>query len=352
MNWVKGDYDGKKILVTGHTGFKGTWLTRILVSAGADVYGLSLPPEENSLFSKIPNSGLAQSVYGDIRDKKFLDEYFKEHTFDGIFHLAAQALVGRAYDQPIETFETNVLGTANLLQSVLTFQSSKWAIVITTDKVYENLELTEGYGETDPLGGKDPYSASKAATEMVVSAWRTMASHKKSGFVVSTARAGNVIGGGDHAENRLVPDLIRSFQTNTKAVIRNPASLRPWQHVLDPLRGYLLMGSKLLHNVEISPSYNFGPGESSKLTVIDMADAATSLWPGNQGIEIQIDTLAFHESKLLWLCSDLAEKELGWHNQFDAIEAIRMTVEWERLSATSALSALDLQISKYFWEKL
>lgn len=352
MNWVRDDYAGKKILVTGHTGFKGTWLTRILVSAGAEVYGLSLSPEENSLFSKIPNCDLKQSVYGDIRDKKFLDNYFKEHTFDGIFHLAAQALVGRAYDQPIETFETNVLGTANLLQSVLNFQSSRWAIVITTDKVYENLELADGYSERDPLGGKDPYSASKAAAEMVVSAWRTIASHKKSDFVVSTARAGNVIGGGDHAANRLVPDLIRSFRTSTKAVIRNPASLRPWQHVLDPLRGYLLMGSKLLRSEKISPSYNFGPSESSKLTVMDVANAAASLWPGNKGIEIQIDTLAFHESKLLWLCSDLAEKELGWRNHFDAIESIRMTVEWERLSATSAVSALDVQISQYFWEKL
>jgi CDP-glucose 4,6-dehydratase len=260
--------------------------------------------------------------------------------------------VGRAYDQPIETFETNVLGTANLLQSVLNFQSSRWAIVITTDKVYENLELADGYSERDPLGGKDPYSASKAAAEMVVSAWRTIASHKKSDFVVSTARAGNVIGGGDHAANRLVPDLIRSFRTSTKAVIRNPASLRPWQHVLDPLRGYLLMGSKLLRSEKISPSYNFGPSESSKLTVMDVANAAASLWPGNKGIEIQIDTLAFHESKLLWLCSDLAEKELGWRNHFDAIESIRMTVEWERLSATSAVSALDVQISQYFWEKL
>lgn len=343
------DYSGKKILVTGHTGFKGAWLSRMLVLAGADVFGLALKAEESSLFSIIDNLGLKESVILDIRNRDAVNNYFKAHRFDGIFHLAAQPLVRRSYIEPIETFETNVMGTANVLQAVLSNKSAPWIVVITTDKVYRNVEKLEGYTEDEPLGGKDPYSASKAATEMVVCAWQTIAASHNHDVVITSARAGNVIGGGDSAQDRLIPDLIRGFHAGIKTVIRNPASIRPWQHVLDPLSGYLAMGSALIEGRKISPAYNFGPGDESKLTVEEMADYACAQWEGAKGVEIHVDPHAVHEAGLLWLSSELAAKELGWSNRFEAREAIAWTVDWEKAAMDiSALSALDLQIHEFY----
>lgn len=351
-NFLK-EYSGKKILITGHTGFKGTWLARILVLAGADVYGLALKAEDNSLFSLIDNLGLKESAILDIRNRAEIENYFKKHEFDGIFHLAAQPLVRRSYKEPIETFETNVMGTAHILDSAVSNGSAAWIVVITTDKVYRNVEKLPGYIEDDALGGKDPYSASKAATEMVVSAWQTIANHNNGKIQITSARAGNVIGGGDMADDRLIPDLIRGFRAGTKTVIRNPASIRPWQHVLDPLNGYLRMGLALMAGRTISPAYNFGPGEESKLTVEEMADYACAQWEGAKGVEIQIDSKAPHEAGLLWLSSDLATKELGWSNRFEAREAIRWTLDWEKAAMqTSALAALDQQINEFYGEQI
>ncbi len=346
------DYSGKKILVTGHTGFKGAWLSRMLVLAGAQVYGLALEAEDNSLFSIIDDLGFKESVILDIRNRDAADNYFKSHTFDGVFHLAAQPLVRRSYIEPIETFETNVMGTANVLQGVLNNKSAPWVVVITTDKVYRNVEKMAGYTEEEPLGGKDPYSASKAAAEMVVSAWQTIAGSRNEKVIIASARAGNVIGGGDTAQDRLIPDLIRGFHAGTKTVIRNPASIRPWQHVLDPLNGYLSMGTELIAGREISPAYNFGPGEESKLTVEQMADFACAQWEGSKGVDIQFDSTAPHEAGLLWLSSELATKELGWSNRFEAHEAISWTIDWEKAAMnTSALSALDHQIHEFYGVK-
>lgn len=347
-NFLK-DYSGKKILITGHTGFKGAWLARILVVAGAHVYGLALKAQANSLFDVAKDLGLKESTILDIRNRDEVEKYFATHKFDGVFHLAAQPLVRRSYKEPIETFDTNVMGTAHVLDSIVSNAASKWVVAITTDKVYRNVEKLEGYREVDPLGGKDPYSASKAATEMVISAWQTVASQRQDKIIICSARAGNVIGGGDSAEDRLVPDLIRSFHANTKTVIRNPDSLRPWQHVLDPLNGYLAMGSALMAGKSISPAYNFGPGDESKLTVEDMALYACKQWDGSQGIEIQVDDSAVHEAGLLWLSSELATKELGWSNRFEAKEAIRWTIEWEKDSMkTSPIAALDAQINRFY----
>lgn len=347
-NFLK-DYSGKKILITGHTGFKGAWLARILVLAGAEVYGLALAAENNSLFDVAGDLALKESAIIDIRNRTEIEKYFGTHKFDGIFHLAAQPLVLRSYKEPIETFDTNVMGTANVLNAVVTNKSTQWVVVITTDKVYRNVEKLEGYTEDDSLGGKDPYSASKAACEMVVSAWQTIAGQLEDKIVISSARAGNVIGGGDTADNRLIPDLIRGFHAGTKTVIRNPDSIRPWQHVLDPLNGYLTMGSALMAKKAISAAYNFGPGEESKLTVEQMANYACSQWDGSQGIDIQVNDSAVHEAGLLWLSSELATKELGWSNRFEAEEAIRWTIEWEKESMKSSpLSALDAQINKYY----
>ena len=349
MNSLLAKYSGKKILITGHTGFKGTWLSRILVLAGAQVYGLSLEAEKGSLFTKIESLGVEESSILDIRDRAAVENYFKSHSFDGIFHLAAQPLVRRSYREPIETFDTNVMGTAHVLNSVVSSNAANWVVVITTDKVYRNVEKLEGYAEKEPLGGKDPYSASKAGTEMVVSAWQTLASQSDKKISICSARAGNVIGGGDTAEDRLIPDLIRGFHAKSKTLIRNPESIRPWQHVLDPLNGYLTIGVNLMEGKKISSAYNFGPGEESKLTVQEMASYACSQWPESLGIEIKVDSTAVPESGLLWLSSDLATKELGWLNRFEAQEAISWTIEWERESMSSTpLLALDQQIKTFF----
>lgn len=343
------DYRDKRFLITGHTGFKGSWLSRLLVLAGAEVYGLALPPEENSLYTKIEDLGIKESSLIDIRDRLALERYFKNHTFHGVFHLAAQPLVIKSYSEPVETFETNVLGTANLLHSIMVNKSSPWVVVVTTDKVYKNVEKMDGYTEDEPLGGKDPYSASKAGTEMVVSAWQNLGKLQSPVFKVVAVRAGNVIGGGDTADNRLIPDLIRGFLSNQITEIRSPHSIRPWQHVLDPLNGYLTVASALIAGKQISPAFNFGPGDESKLTVQQMAEYACSEWESSRGISIVEDKNALPESGLLWLSSNLAIQELGWRNRFEAKEAIRWTIDWERESMNSTpLQALDRQINAYF----
>jgi len=342
-------YVGKKVLITGHTGFKGTWIARTLVLAGAEVHGLALSPESGSIFSRIEDLGMQSSTILDIRNRNDVGNYFRQNKFDGVFHLAAQPIVLKSYEEPIETFETNVMGTAHLLDSIINNESSEWVLVITTDKVYKNIEVQEGYCEEDSLGGKDPYSASKSATEMVVEAWRSIAEHKKSKVILCAARAGNVIGGGDVAKDRLVPDLIRSFFENIPAVIRNPNSLRPWQHVLDPISGYLKIGEQLLSQKSLSSAFNFGPGEDSRLNVESMAKIACSLWEGSKGYVIKSDVYQPPEAALLWLSSERANHELGWKNKLDATTAIEWTINWERDSNVSdAKTATDGQIREYF----
>jgi CDP-glucose 4,6-dehydratase len=342
-------YKGKKVLITGHTGFKGTWVARTLVLAGAEVHGLALSPEVGSIFSRIEDLGLQSSTILDIRNRRDVDNYFLHKQFDGIFHLAAQPLVLKSYKEPIETFETNVMGTAHLLDSIINNESAEWVLVVTTDKVYKNVEVLEGYCEEDALGGKDPYSASKSATEMVVEAWRSIAEQKESKVFLCAARAGNVIGGGDVARDRLVPDLIRSFYKNIPAVIRNPNSLRPWQHVLDPISGYLKIGERLLSQESVATAYNFGPGDDSRLNVESIAKIACSLWQGNKGYIIKSDSQQPPEAVLLWLSSERAFHDLDWKNNLDAQAAIKWTIDWEREShENNAKTATDLQIREYF----
>jgi CDP-glucose 4,6-dehydratase len=342
-------FSSKKILITGHNGFKGTWLSRILILAGAKVYGLALAPEPNSLYTRIKALGMTDSKVIDIRNRTEVNEYFSNYKFDGIFHLAAQPLVIRSYKEPIETFEVNVMGAANVLDAVLRHKSSKWVVVVTTDKVYKNIEKLDGYREDDSLGGRDPYSASKAATEMVVSAWQNLSEISEVGISIVSVRAGNVIGGGDMAENRLIPDLIRGFKSNSKTTIRYPRAIRPWQHVLDPLHGYLKVASKLMQGERSYKTFNFGPNTDSKLSVQQMAEYACDQWPGSAGIEIDSKSDLLPETSLLWLSSEKAYKELGWNNRIDAKEAIRWTIDWERESSMSSpLDALDIQIKEFF----
>jgi CDP-glucose 4,6-dehydratase len=342
-------FKGKRILITGHTGFKGAWLSRTLVLAGAEVYGIALPASAGSIYSRINDLGIQNSTILDLRDRNEVKQYFQDKKFDGVFHLAAQPLVLKSYEEPIETFETNVMGTAHLLDSIITKEAAEWVLVITTDKVYRNVEVEEGYGEEDPLGGKDPYSASKSATEMVVNAWRAVAEHKESAVILCSARAGNVIGGGDVAEDRLIPDLIRSFHLNLPALIRNPDSLRPWQHVLDPICGYLKIGQEFFNGKPLANAYNFGPTDESKLNVEEIAKIACSIWEGNSGYIIEHNEKQAHESKLLWLSSELAFHELGWKNSLSAAASVHWTINWEKESKkTDARSALDLQIKEFF----
>lgn len=339
-------YKGKRILITGHTGFKGAWLTRLLFRAGAEVHGISLKEEKNSIYDIEPNLGLAKSDYLDIRDRERINQYFLRNKFDGVFHLAAQALVRKSYKEPMTTFETNVMGTANVLNALNKYESTNWAVVVTSDKVYENHESLQAFKEEDRLGGKDPYSASKAATEMVASAWRNLSSIQ-SGMQVVTVRAGNVIGGGDHAEDRLLPDLIRNFKSNVKTIIRNPESIRPWQHVLDPLNGYLKLG-EAMSQMKVANSYNFGPSASSIHTVKDVADFACELWPNNKGYEISQENDNLPESRILLLDSTKAVNDLHWKEIIPAQEAVAWTVKWELNAVEQGiLNSLDSDINAF-----
>ena len=340
-------FAGKRVLVTGHTGFKGAWLSRILYNAHAEVIGVALPPESDSLYKQATKLKFANQKFIDINNRKKITKFITQNNPDVIIHMAAQPLVRRSYRNPIETFQTNVIGTANILQSALECKNTKGVLAVTTDKVYKNLEKIDGYHEDEPLGGTDPYSASKSASEMVITAWRNLAQIAGDKVIVA-ARSGNVIGGGDRAEDRLIPDLIRGFKAGTKVVIRNPDSLRPWQHVLDPLYGYLMVAAKILKGEKVLNAYNFGPSENSKLTVAEMSDLACKSWPNNLGWVHQPANDSLHETKLLWLSSNRARTELGWENLLNAEESIKWSIEWElEAEKSTPLSALDLQISRF-----
>lgn len=344
---VLADLQDVRILVTGHTGFKGAWLSRILNLVGAEVHGISLPPELGSLFTRTREIRFESSEYLDINNRHEIERFVTNLKPDLIIHMAAQPLVRRSYRKPLETFETNVMGTAHVLNAALGCGSIRGVVAITTDKVYRNVEKLEGYHEDEPIGGDDPYSASKSASEMVIAAWRNLAK-VTSGPVIVAARSGNVIGGGDHAEDRLIPDIMRSFSSEKFVGIRNPNSVRPWQHVIDPLFGYLLIATKLIKGDSISEAYNFGPGDRSKLSVADIVNIACQIWPKNKGWQHVPSVENMPEANLLWLSSVRSETELGWRNKLDAIEAIRWTVDWELMAREKdATFALDAQIHKY-----
>lgn len=339
--------DGARILITGHTGFKGFWLSRLLRQFGAKVHGISLAPETGSLFDRAKCEDFASSHFLDITQQQELLTLMKKVNPDAVIHMAAQPLVRRSYREPILTFNTNTMGTANVLESIRRLENVQGAVIVTSDKVYKNLESGQAYKESDELGGKDPYSASKSASEMVVLAWRNLISLESKKILIS-ARAGNIIGGGDHSEDRILPDLIRSFKLGIPAVLRNPNAIRPWQHVLDPLMGYVSLLSKILQNDKISESYNFGPEEDSKLTVGEIADLACLEWGNTKGWTIREDHDSFSEANLLWLDSNKANNELGWSPKLNASEAVSWTVKWEKQSLDSdVLTAIDNQVTNY-----
>lgn len=345
-------YKGKKVLLTGHTGFKGAWLTALLHQLGAVVKGYALPPAyANGLFDVLAPLQLAESVIADIRDSDKLKQEVVSFQPDLIFHLAAQPLVRRSYAIPAETFEVNAIGTANLLQAIQQLPGKCTAVIVTTDKVYENREAHILYKETDRLGGYDPYSASKACTELVVSSFRNSFFHPqaytKHRKALASARAGNVIGGGDWSEDRIIPDIVRSLQAGKTIPVRNPAAIRPWQHVLEPLCGYLLLAALLQNDPSgYSPAYNFGPLPNDHLTVKDLVTAAVEVW-GSGSWQAISDAAQPHEATLLQLDIGLAMAELQWQPKLSAAEAIQWTLEWYRVPADKQADFTFQQIKNY-----
>lgn len=353
MKALKNIYAGKKVFVTGHTGFKGAWLTTTLHLAGAVVKGFALPPQyPNGLFDLIQPLQPIQSVIGDIRDKALLQKEIENFQPDYIFHLAAQPLVRRSYQIPAETFEVNVAGTANLLEAVSSLQNQCTVVVVTTDKVYQNKEADILYKEDDALGGYDPYSASKACTELVASSFRdsffNVKSHQQHKKALATARAGNVIGGGDWSVDRLIPDIVQHLQNEEEISVRNPTAVRPWQHVLEPIAGYLKLAALLNSDpAKFSGAYNFGPLPTDHLQVKDFVETAINIWGGGSWKDTT-DTTAPHEAGLLKLDISLAKSSLGWVPKLNATQAIEWTIDWYKKPVAQQAGFSFQQIEKYF----
>ena len=314
------------ILITGHTGFKGTWLTFLLERLNVPVIGLSLAPEQDCLFDRAKRTGVIPEEFMDIRDADAVNRFMKKYQPSAVIHMAAQPLVLESYNTPRETFETNVMGTVNLLDAAFNAKSVEAIVVVTTDKVYRNDNSGWAFIETDALAGKDPYSASKVGTESAAAAWQQIAKVSGGPKVISV-RAGNVIGGGDWAENRLMPDLVRGLISEDSIYIRNPLSTRPWQHVLDPLHGYLLALEAILAGTEIL-SLNFGP-DGKSLTVKELVEVAVAEWPVNTAIEFgnekQINNV---EAENLQLDSSSAKDFLAWKPIWSQYEAVTSTIRW------------------------
>jgi CDP-glucose 4,6-dehydratase len=330
---VFGDiYNGKRVLITGHTGFKGSWLALWLSTLGAEVIGYSLPSPTNPNHIDHLNLNIT-SIEGDIRNREQLSSVFTEYRPEIIFHLAAQAIVKLSYQDPTETFMTNVMGTVNVLEISRHVESVGAIINIASDKCYENREWPWPYREIDPLGGFDPYSASKGCAELVAGCWRNAyfnpsnfgKSHKT---LLASCRAGNVIGGGDWAQDRLIPDLIKAVQNKDKAKIRNPHAIRPWQHVLEPLSGYLLLGQKLLEErSEYAQAWNFGPQDDGNMTVLEITSFMKDVW-SSINYEVELDSNQPHEAGILKLDCSKAHFVLGWSPVWTTNQAILKTAQW------------------------
>jgi CDP-glucose 4,6-dehydratase len=324
MKMVYEIYKGKKVFITGHTGFKGSWLALWLHNIGAEVTGYALPADELSHF-KLLNLPI-KNYFNNINDEVSLNKALLESKPDIVFHLAAQPLVRDSYDDPIKTYDTNVIGTLKVYLAAL--KANVPALVsITTDKVYENFEWHWGYRENDQLGGYDPYSSSKACVEILTDSFRRsfLSNHE---MLLATARAGNVIGGGDWAKDRLIPDLVRNAAKKMKTPIRNPQSVRPWQHVLEPLNGYMLLGERLLKKEKkFCTSYNFGPELNDIASVEAMAALSKNSW-NDIDLEVVKENTIKHEAGLLKLDITKAREELGWKPLFDSKKATEMTINW------------------------
>lgn len=343
-------WQGRPVLVTGHTGFKGGWLTLWLHGLGARVHGYSNePPTDPNLFEAATIKPLLSSdSRADLSDLAKVRSAFRDASPEVVFHLAAQPLVRQSYKDPLGTLATNVLGTAHVLEAARSVESVRAIVIITTDKVYENHESNRPYGESAPLGGHDPYSASKAAAEIVTASYRASFFSGDTGHParIATARAGNVLGGGDWAADRLVPDCMRAFSRGEPVELRRPASVRPWQHVLEPIAGYLQLAEKLLgpEGANFARAWNFGPEVGGDASVGDLADLLARLW-GNGAKVVRLPSeQGPHEAGLLKLDSSLARAELGWRPRWSLQQALEHTVSWQREWAGGAdMNAFSVQ---------
>ena len=344
-------YSGKRVFLTGITGFKGSWLALWLRHLGAEVLGYAFEADTSpSIFEELRIYGSCRIEYGNILNTKHLEEAMREFQPDIIFHLAAQPLVRRSYSEPKLTYETNVIGTLNVLEAARKTPSVKAFVNITTDKCYENKEVERGYRENDPMGGYDMYSSSKGCVEIMSSSYRRSFLQEEGAYSMATARAGNVIGGGDWAKDRLIPDCIRAINNNEKIELRNPASIRPWQFVLEPLSGYLLLGQKLLENGKhFAEGFNFGPYEESTMKVVEVAQKVTELY-GKGEVIIKDSDKNLHEAKTLVLNIDKAAQVLAWEPTYSINTAIEKTVEWYKhfyANDTDMFEFTNKQIEEY-----
>lgn len=343
-------FRGKRVLVTGDTGFKGSWLSLWLAELGAEVYGYALPPERpEDHFFALNLSDRIHHVDGDIRNREQLAEVFAHAQPEVVFHLAAQALVRRSYIDPKVTFDTNVGGSVNVLECVRLAPTVNALVYVTSDKCYRNQEWIWGYRENDELGGHDPYSASKAAAELVFSAYADSYFKARSGLGFASVRAGNVIGGGDWSDDRIVPDCIRAVSAGRSIVLRKPGATRPWQHVLEPLSGYLYLAEMLGRNgTELSGAWNFGPASDAARSVHDLAQAIVGAW-GSGRIEVQASENDPHEAGLLHLNCDKAHYSLGWKPRWNYERTLQETVAWYQSvgSGAEATAVSASQIKAY-----
>lgn len=355
LELLKKSFAGKKVFLTGHTGFKGAWMLQVLHWLGAEVKGYSLAPEHsNDLFNEIGGEDLCRSsVIDDVRNLSRLQSELVRFEPDFVFHLAAQALVRPSYQEPVDTFAINVMGTAHVLEAMRRLPKRCVGVMITTDKVYENPERGQAFKEDDKLGGHDPYSASKAAAEIVISSYTRsffseadFAKHQKS---VAAVRAGNVIGGGDRSLDRIVPDIVRALESDAKVTLRNPSSVRPWQHVLEPIGAYLLLAARMDHQpLAYNTAFNFGPDHTDEKTVEELTRIFLSVFHKEDAYEKNTDTPAVHEARLLMLDSTKAKDVLGWTPRLSATDAIRWTAEWYADKSRPAAEKCRQQISTYF----
>ena len=342
-------YKGKKVFVTGHTGFKGSWLTAILVKAGAEVTGYSLtPPTNPNLFSISGVENKINSVIGDVRDFDSIKKAFDECDPEIVFHLAAQPIVITSYEQPKYTYETNVMGTVNILECVRLSKNVKSVLNVTTDKVYKNNEWCWGYRENEPLDGYDPYSNSKSCSELVTHSYKN-SFFDSMGIAVSTARAGNVIGGGDFADNRIIPDCVRAAVKCEDIIVRNPNSTRPYQHVLEPLNAYLMIAERQYEDKSLQGYYNVGPNDSDCLTTGELATIFCKSWGNGQTFKC-LKKDGPHEANFLKLDCSLLKTTFGWSPVWSAKQAVEKTVEWTKVWASNGdvPAELDRQISEFF----
>jgi len=343
-------YKNKKIFITGHTGFKGTWLCHALLNAGADLIGYALePPENTALFYQIGLVKKMRSVIADIRSRDNLIQVMREAQPDIVFHLAAQPLVRRSYIEPALTYETNVMGTVNILEAVQVTSSVKSFVNVTTDKVYENQEWYWGYRENENLCGFDPYSNSKSCSELVTYSYRNSFFSDKDAPAISTARSGNVIGGGDYSDGRIIPDCVRAVVSGKDIIVRNPCSVRPYQHVLDCLSGYLLLAEKQYNDKSLENAYNFGPDDESCVSTGALTELFCKAWGSGAAWREQGDD-GPHEANFLKLDCSKAKAVLGWNPKWDIKTAVEKTVEFAKIKMDEEkIECINRQINEYFY---